>query len=140
MDPVRFRDCQCPGTPHAEGDTVTLRPRLSFDQNVAALQAILEAGGKAAAAWPIYAFDGPEAWNLVDANGRPLPLTREALEALDWADQYEIADAADTIYGGQVLAPLLRRMKESSESSRTTSSSRPRRTSSPKPRALPKPS
>lgn len=133
MDPVRFRDCACPGTPHDEGDTVTFRPRLSFDASVDALKAILndKPVGNSANAWRVYLFEGPESWNLVDDDGNPVPLDRDALEALDFADQYEIADRADSVFGSQVLSPLVRRMKTFSGNGRTGGRSRSRGSSSP---------
>lgn len=130
MDPVRFRDCACPQTPHPDGDTVTYHERLSFDASTRALKAIIRGGGDASAAWEVYLFDGPESWNLVDSAGRPLALTHDALEALPFEDQYEIADHADTVFGEQVLAPLVRRMNLSSKPTRTPSTSRRPRSSS----------
>lgn len=123
----RFRDCACPGTPHVKGDTVTFPARLSFDQNVAAVAAIFNGEGdpQVTKAWAVY-LHAPVAWNLVDEEGDPVPLTREALDALPFEDQYEIADRGDDIYQGTVLAPLVRRMKPSSEPTPTTGSS-PRR-------------
>lgn len=128
MDPARFRDCACPGTPHAEGDTITLRERLGFDANVAALSAIFSGDGEpvSSKAWAVYLHEGPIKWNLLDEHGEPVPLTREALDALPFEDQYEIADHGDTLYGTVVLAPLVRRMKSSSASGPTGASSRRR--------------
>lgn len=127
MHTVRFRDCACPGTPHPDGDTVTLPDKLSFDENVAALAAIFSGDGDAQAsrAWKVY-LHAAVAWNVVDEKGA-VPLTSEGLDALDFADQYEIADQADTLYRSVVLAPLVRRMSKSSKSGPTTGSS-PRRT------------
>lgn len=140
MTPFRFRDCACPGTPHDgkdgrdDGDIVTFRDRLSFGAGVKALRLIFGDGEPAAAnAMPVYLTEGPESWNLVDGAGRPVELTPEALEALPFADQYEIGDQGDTLYGGEVVAPLLRRMSKSSETSPTTSSSPDPSTSSPTP-------
>jgi hypothetical protein len=129
MTPVRFRACACPGTPHPKGDTVTFHPQLPFEANVAAVSAIFSGDGDSNAnkAWAVYLHNGPAAWNLVDAEGEPVPLTREAIDALPFADQWEIADKADDIYQGTVLSPLVRRMSEFSETSPTTESS-PRRT------------
>ena len=146
MTPFRFRDCACPGTPHDgkdgrdDGDTVTFRPRLSFAAGVRAMRLIFSSDGDPAAAnaLPVYLTEGPEAWNLVDGGGRPVELTHEALEALPFADQYEIGDQGDTLYGGEVVAPLLRRMSKSSETSPTTSSSPDPSTSSPTPLRRPK--
>lgn len=134
MEPVRFRDCACPGTPHPNGDTVTFKPKLSFDENVAAIAAIFGGEGPSASskAWGVYLRAGPIAWNLVDEELEPVPLTREALEALPFEDQFEIGDLADDVYGETVLAPFLRRMRTSSESGPTTGSSRRRSPSSRK--------
>lgn len=136
MEPVRFRDCACPGTPHPNGDTVTFKPKLSFDENVAALSAIFAGDGPSNAnkAWGIYLHAGPVAWNLLDEDGEPVPLTREALDALPFEDQFEIGDRADDIYGETVLTPFRRRMSESSSSGPTTGSSRRPSRSSRKPR------
>lgn len=120
MEPVRFRDCACPGTPHAKGDTITFKPQLSFDANVAAVSAIFNGDGEpnVTRAWKVYLHEGPAAWNLVDEDG-PVALTRDALDALPFEDQWEIADRADDIYQVTVLAPLVRRMKQSSETGPT---------------------
>lgn len=131
MEPVTFRDCACPGTPHPDGDTVTFRPKLPFEASIEALQLMFKDGpGKAQSgnAWPVYLRHGPVAWNLVDAEGDPLPLDPETL---DFADQYEIADRADDLYGESVLAPLVRRTRKLSASTRTRAGSpqRPRRSS-----------
>lgn len=117
MTPQKFRDCSCPNTPHPKGDTVTFHEKLPFEANVAALSAIFSGEGESHInkAWKVYLHDGPAAWNLVDAEGDPIPLTREALDELPFEDQWEIADRADDIYQGTVLAPLVRKMKQSSE-------------------------
>lgn len=125
MTPVRFRDCACPNAPHPKGDTVTFHEKLPFHANVAAVSAIFDGNGEPNAnkAWEVYLHEGVAAWNLVDAEGDPVPLTREALDGLDFADQWEIADKADDIYQGTVLAPLVRRMQQSSETGPTAESS-----------------
>src|SRR5215212_452686 len=104
----RFRDCSCPGTPHPNGDTVTYPEKLSFDQNVAALNAIFGGEGEpnAQKAFRVY-LHAPVAWNVLDAEGDPVPFNREAIDALGFADQYEIADYGDTLYQGTVLDPLV---------------------------------
>lgn len=124
----RFRDCSCPGTPHPNGDTVTYPPKLPFDVAAQVIGLIWNVGDVPTAqnAFPLY-LKTPVSWNLVGENGAPVPLTEEALDALDFADQYEIADYADTLYRGTVLSPLVRRMSRSSETGPTTATS-PRRT------------
>jgi hypothetical protein len=140
MDPFRFRDCGCPSKPHDgkdgrdDGDYVTFRSRLSFPSGIEALRLILDTPGDetshAVNALPVYLRDGPESWNLLDGDGKPLPLTKENVEALPFADQYEIGDHGDDLYGGEVLAPLLRRMSKSSGNGQTGGSSRRRPTRS----------
>ena len=142
MTTFRFRDCACAGTPHDgqngrdDGDIVTFRSRLSFAAGIRAMRLIFSGDGEPAAAnaLPVYLTEGPEAWNLVDGGGRPVELTHEALEALPFVDQYEIGDQGDTLYGGEVLGPLLRRMSKSSETSPTTDPSPDPSASSAKPR------
>ena len=123
---VKFRDCACPETPHPKGDTVTFRERLSFDAAARAVAAIYSGEGvhgMSQNAFSVYLHEGPVAWNLVDDKGAPVELTEQALDDLPFADQYEIADAADTIYAGTVLSPLVRRMSKSSAIGPTTDSS-----------------
>lgn len=134
MDPFRFRDCGCPNTPHdgkddrADGDTVTFRERLPFAAGVEAISLIFDGKTpKAMSAMDVYLFEGPESWNLLDERGKPVPLTREAIEALPFEDQYEIADHGDDLYRDAVIAPLVRRTKASSATGPTTATSRRRR-------------
>jgi hypothetical protein len=126
----RFRDCSCPGTPHSNGDTVTYPKALPFDVLARVIGAIWDRDGaepNVRNAFSIYLFEAPASWNLVDDKGDEIPLSREALEALDFADQYEIADYADTLYRDTVLSPFLRRVTSaSSESGPTAAPSRPR--------------
>lgn len=133
MDPFRFRDCACANKPHDgkdgrdDGDTVTFRERLPFAAGVEAISLIF--GGKkpvAINAMDVYLFEGPESWNLLDGSGRAIELTREALEALPFEDQYEIADQGDTLYRDAVVAPLVRRTKGSSKTGPTSGTSRRR--------------
>lgn len=136
MEPVVFRECACPRTPHPNGDTVTFKPKLTFDENVAALSAIFSGDGvgNANKAWGVYLHAGPVAWNLVDEEGKPLELNRENIDALPFEDQFEIGDRADDIYGAVVLAPLVRRTSSLSKNGSTSAGShRPARRS---PKAL----
>ena len=134
--PVRFRDCTCPGTPHPDGDIAELRPYLDYPGGAEALAAIQSVGDDTArfaeVLGPVFIRRGVVAWNLLDEDGEPVPVTREALDSLRWEDAYELADKADDIYGGQVLAPLVKRMATSSPTGRTNGSTRRPRKSSPK--------
>lgn len=141
--PVRFRDCSCPGTPHPDGDIAELRPYLDYPGGAEALAAIGALGDDVArfaeVLGPIFIRRGVVEWNVVDEDG-PVPVTREALEALRWEDAYELADRADDLYGGQVLAPLVKRMNGSSKAGRTGASTRQPARRSPKRPPLSQPS
>ena len=143
--PVRFRDCACPGIPHPDGDIAELRPYLDYLGGAEALASVTvtdDEGNSSLAdvgEWPVrigpvFIRRGVVDWNLLDEDGDPVPVTREALEALRWEDAYELADKADDLYGPQVLAPLLKRMLTSSKGGRTNGSTPPRRKSSRTPR------
>ena len=135
--PVRFRDCTCPGTPHPDGDVAYLRPYLDYAGGAEALAAIRDVAGDTdkfdQVLGPIFIRRGVADWNLLDENGDPIPVTAEAVDALRWEDAYELADRADDLYGGQVLAPLVKRMPGSSRTGRTGGSTRRPRKRSPKP-------
>lgn len=139
--PVRFRDCTCPGTPHPDGDVAELRPYLDYPGGAEALTAIQSVADDlsrfAEVLGPVFIRRGVVAWNLLDEDGDPVPVTNEALDALRWEDAYELADKADDIYGGQVLAPLVRRMSKLSKAGPTNGSTRRPRKSS---RIVPTPS
>ena len=135
--PVRFRDCSCPGNPHPDGDIAELRPFLDYAGGAEALAAIGSLGDDtsrfAELLGPIFIRRGVVSWNLVDEDGEPVPL-HPALEELRWEDAYELADKADDLYGGQVLAPLVKRMSALTKATRTSgSTSRPRRSSAKPP-------
>jgi hypothetical protein len=140
--PVRFRDCSCPGTPHPDGDIAELRPYLDYPGGAEALAAITttdEEGNSSLLPvneWPpligpVFIRRGVVAWNVEDEDG-PVEPTREALESLRWEDAYELADRADDLYGGQVLAPLVKRMSMRSRTGPTNGSTLHRRKSSRK--------
>jgi hypothetical protein len=118
--------CQCPGTPHAQ-DEVYLLPRLTFDGGAAA-EAVLEraiGGGDAEAiAVPLmhaYLEHQVVGWNLTDAAGAPLPYTRDLL-VRDWESARIVADKADDLYSGALLAPLLAAASQSSPGGPTAAS------------------
>ena len=137
---VRFRDCSCPDTPHPDGDIAYLRPYLDYAGGAEALSSVTIVSDdgtsrlREVVEWPehigpVFIKRGVVDWNVVDENG-PVPL-HPALEELRWEDAYELADRADDLYGGQVLAPLVKRMSMSSKAGRTNGSTPRRRKSSP---------
>jgi hypothetical protein len=145
---VRFRDCQCPGTPHNgkdgadDGDIVYLRPVLGFAAGAEAVRMLGEAmivvsptgGGPSGQdpivdnsrsgelVGPVYIRAGVTGWNLVNEDG-PVPLDVEVLLAnYTWA--YPIAEAADDLYSQALIDPLLKRMNGTSGNGQTGASTR----------------
>lgn len=142
---VRFRDCACPGTPHPDGDVAMLRPHLDLAGGSEAIRAVSvftknDKGEDLWALapssefqerlWPVYLRRGVVSWNVVDADGQPVPI--EAVADLPYPDAYELADRADDIYGGEVLAPFLKRISKLLQDGQTAPSTPPRRKSSQK--------
>lgn len=144
MTNIEVRVRECPD--HPDGDVVYLRPVLSLEGGLAALAAMRRTGVLAGGAVdgdalaislsPIYVRHGAVGWNFHDANG-PVPFDVEVLLA-DYSLAYPVADRADDIYSGPVLAPFLPRLPKSSRNGQTadsTSPSRPSRQPHPKPSA-----
>jgi hypothetical protein len=127
-------ECICPpkadGEPrHPDGDTVTLRERLGFREALTARNAFLvlkQEDPEASTAEVLavltetYLLLGIEAWSVVDAKGKPLPVSRSAIRELLLSDPNvatPIGDEADALYSAVVIEPLVAR---ASNSSRTT--------------------
>lgn len=114
-------ECPCPGTPH-EADTVQFRAVLPLAGGIAAISAMRRAivGGKvdnlalAEEVFPIYLAHAVESWTFVDAEGQPLALTAGDAN-LPFGTKYEIADAADDLFGEEVTRPLLGMIQRSSQ-------------------------
>ena len=151
--------CPCPptaagGTRHPDGDTVVLRDRLDFRAATTVRKAIglVSEDGPADAAeilavmteW--YCVLGIEAWTLVDAKGKPVPVSRSTirellLESESAQEQASvIADAADGLYMAAVLLPLLGRASNSSPPTPTAPSTSAPKDSPAKPRRPSRPS
>lgn len=135
--PVRFRGCECPGTPHPDGDVVYLAPKLSLAGGLAAsadISAALGSGTMLAQLWQVtFVRYGAIDWNLVDEDGDPVPFDVNVL-----LDDYDlavpVAEKADELYGDTVARPFLSRLKEISRRGRTARSTSPTATSTTKPR------
>lgn len=139
---VRFRDCECPGTPHAEeGDYVTMRPVLGFAAGAEALRLMGEAivilapsGGGADGkepvidssrtselVGPLYVREGPSGWN-VEGEAGPVPYDADVILAnYTWA--YPIAAAGDELYSEAILRPLVQRSSAISRNGQTANGS-----------------
>ena len=123
---VRFSDCRCPGTPHPDGDVAYLRPFLDYAGGAEALRAMRSADGDVERfdelVGPVYIRRGMLGWNRVDESGEPLPLPEDPSTALPYEEAYWLANRADDLYGGSVLAPLVKQLEMSSLTGRTGSS------------------
>lgn len=123
---VRFSDCRCPGSPHPDGDVGYLRPFLDYAGGAEALRMMRAADGDeqklAELVGPVYLRRGLAGWNRVDEDGKPVPLPPDPATAIPWEEAYWLADRADDLYGGSVLAPLAKRISEFSRTGPTGSS------------------
>ena len=112
IEPVRVRigDCECPGTPHTEGDHAALRPRLTARGGLLATS-ILNNAPTAGVQQTMtdlgmcFLEDGLLSWDLLDDDGKPVPLDLRS-GALAWETLLPIANAANDIYIDSVLAPF----------------------------------
>lgn len=136
---VRFSDCRCPGSPHPDGDVAYLRPFLDYAGGAEALRAMRQAGGDVERfdelVGPVYIRRGMLGWNRVDEDGEPVPLPDDPSTDLPYDEAYWLANRADDLYGGSVLAPLVKQLEMSSPTGRTassTSASRRSRSTRPK--------
>ena len=117
--------CPCPGTPHPDGDTVTLRDKPNFHMGTMALG---WAGRQATDDIPttgeimeLYLRDGITAWTFVLEDGSPRAVDDEGLDWLldDYELAYPIADEAASLYTDRIFAPLLKQTRNSSQTGRT---------------------
>lgn len=126
-------DCVCPPLPggdvrHPDGDTVILRGALDFrgatavrniiglredgDTQVDVLASITEA----------YLLYGIESWSVVNVEGKPVELTRDAIRArlaLHPLAFMPLGDEAHELYSEAVVLPLLQPVSTPSPASRT---------------------
>lgn len=88
--------------------------------------------------FPVYLAHGIDSWTFVDANGEPVPLA-DGDKVLPFGVKYEIADAADDLFGGEISGPLVKMIERSSAVGRTERRTSPKRSSgaSPRPRSVP---
>jgi hypothetical protein len=129
--------CPCPGTPH-EIDTIQFRRVLPLAGGIAAIAAMREGAIARSNAidgltlaiylFPVYLAHAVESWTFVDESGAPLPLDAGDA-ALPFGTKYEIADAADDLFGEEVTRPLAGMIRKSSRSGSTAPSTSPSRPS-----------
>jgi hypothetical protein len=148
--PVRFRGCECPGTPHKQpvtyanadkpiaGDVAFLTPKLSYAGGLIASADISNALGRGdmlKELWTVtFVRYGCVAWNLVDEDGDPVPFDVEVL-----LDDYDlavpVAEKADDLYGDTVSRPFLQRIRSIGRRGPTKDLISPTKKSPSKPRA-----
>jgi len=156
---VRVRGCECPGTPHSDGDVVFVRPTLSLaggleaenDQSAALVETFAAAGTpppggfskdqqsqmaiemteRLRRKWLVtYVRNGAVGWNLVDEAG-PIPFDLEAVLD-DYGLGQAVAEKCDELYGETVARPLLARLATPSRPGRMVRSTSPRTSTSPR--------
>lgn len=131
---VSIGDCECPDTPHQDGDKAWLRPRVRPDAAWAAtslLTAGLDKEELMRALTPIFLGEVLR-WNLLTEDtidGQrvvdviPCDVDTMMSGALDWEETIKpILDAAADLYGPQVMRPLQKATSKRSRSGRTAAS------------------
>ncbi len=104
-------DCSCRGKPH-DHDTVVLNPEVSLPLGIAAAAVINRMTDETTGIGelsPVYLRFGVVAWTLVDADGKPEPVTPQRIAArLTYANGgFEVVEAAAGLYSETVMRPLL---------------------------------
>lgn len=125
---VRVRDCECPGTPHAEGDVVYVAPRPSLACGLEAREDVrqsLGSGTLLAERWLVtFVKHGAIGWNLLDEDGDPVPFdVRVILGDFDLAEP--VAEKCDELYGDTVTRPFLESIRKLLQRGRTGGSTSP---------------
>lgn len=151
--PVRVGACLCPGTPHADGDFVYLRPKLGLGAGIVVQEPIAdwlkipfeERPGQEhmrAELSERYLIVGVAEWNLEDEEGpipvNPLTIREHLLDDYDRAEA--AAEKADDLYAEVALRPLRRLVEMSSKATSSNGSTSRKRATSPKRRKPSKPS
>jgi len=123
---VELGPCTCPGTPHAGGDWVALRPKLGMARAMAVIRgAVLADVAVAEMQLAVgYTRFGIAEWNLSNGSGEAQELDDEHLHAFAETDPRSIVVAlrADPLYSEEVMAPLLIMGAASSPASADTNS------------------
>lgn len=142
--------CPCSGTPHEDGDTVYLLPKLTLAGGVAAEQMLRGAMSEGAdqsilvgALTEIFVRFGVVDWTFVGADGKAVPCTDEERQRLlltDYSLARDIGDKADELYSAAVIDPLTRRLSNGLAKPSTASSTRQKKPSASKRRKPQSPS
>ena len=138
--------CRCPGTVrHHDGDTVTMRPKLSTAMGVAGYAVLrtaqeqkLSLAVTQGALADVWLTLGIVDWTFLDAKNEPEQITPESIERLiPWGNGgLEVANKGDELYAADLFHPLGKRPSTSSPAMPTetsTSASLPSGPSHPTP-------
>lgn len=130
--PVPVGACRCPGSPHEDGDTVFLYPKLGLDAGIAVQSAVQTndpGPGRLAAAYQALIDHNIADWNITNGDGSKLPIDKAHIRAaLPWMEGgKEVADKLLIMHQEAVLAPL--RGPAPAKPTRPTKSSRRGQTS-----------
>ena len=126
-EPVDLGPCRCPGTPH-ERDEATRRAEIGDGEAKAAFTAGWQSTGMEYMDWEaandflIARF--VTSWNLVDAVGEPIPITRQRASLLDEATRLTLLGALNS--SKRAGAPLPNGSGARSRASSRASASRTR--------------
>lgn len=146
--------CACPplegGQPRHDTDELVYVDELPYRQAIAAQKDMSLAFGDDAAGEEVttgdalatlteqYVLRGLESWSLVDVNGQPIPVTRQAIRGYllsRWQIATVVSDAVEPLYNPQVLLPLVERASRLSQPGETAgSTSAPMASPSKRPR------
>lgn len=129
-EPVRvaLEECLCPGTPHASGDWVDLRPELDYAGGLLVIGSMTgdDLEGMIARLSKAYLQAGVVAWSFTDESGKAVPVTRQNINRLRWnGAAMTIANAAADLYGEAVIDPLVRTASGSSPNGQSEDSTSP---------------
>jgi hypothetical protein len=113
--PVPVPHCPCPGTPHPDGHTVHLRPKLGLEGGLAveaAMAAHSNVDTQTLAVTLALVRHNVVAWDFTDAKGSVMPITPESIEELlPYAEGGElVANKAAGLYLDSVYGPLRARL------------------------------
>ncbi len=142
--------CPCFGTPHADGDTVYLFPKLSLSAGIIAEQQIsglavapLQQPEIVAMLTETFLLHGVADWTFVDADGLPLAVNEDNKRGVllaDYSLARDLGDRADDLYGAAVIDPLAARLSNGSARPSTAGSTSPKKRSASRRRKPRKPS
>lgn len=113
--------CPCVGTPHPDGDTVTLRDKPTLHMGTTAFSwTNIQVRSKAPTEGEIaelYLTDGISDWTFLLEDGERRPLNDENLRWFldDFELSYPVANAAADLYTEAIYRPLLASVKKVSK-------------------------